>query len=176
VRRTSTAAIQLSSGSSSNSIDPSPFLERDLDPDCEEFIVSWAREFSPDRPIAVDIRLDREESDSAVLGEIGLGRDVASARGPALRPLAGHARKVLTRAPRVGGSVLVYSGAWRRSRAARLGPGAPAKSLNLPVDSLPWRRKPPAYHVRLLPISLTRDPADSVHPNLRSLIREKGAS
>jgi hypothetical protein len=27
-----------------NSIDPSPFRERDLDADCEEFIVSWARE------------------------------------------------------------------------------------------------------------------------------------
>lgn len=27
-----------------NSLDPSPFLERDLDADAEEFIVSWARE------------------------------------------------------------------------------------------------------------------------------------
>jgi hypothetical protein len=74
VRRTSTAAIQLRVGELRqlfNSIDPSPFRERDLDPDCEEFIVSWAREFSPDRPIAVDIRLDREEPDSAVLAEIG---------------------------------------------------------------------------------------------------------
>ena len=32
-----------------HSIDPSPFRERDLDPDCEEFIVSWAREMEPDR-------------------------------------------------------------------------------------------------------------------------------
>ena len=34
-----------------NSIDPSPFLERDLDPDCEEFVVAWARELPPDRPL-----------------------------------------------------------------------------------------------------------------------------
>ena len=27
-----------------NAIDPSPFRERDLDPDAEEFIVDWARE------------------------------------------------------------------------------------------------------------------------------------
>ena len=27
-----------------NSLDPSPFLERDLDADAEEFIVGWARE------------------------------------------------------------------------------------------------------------------------------------
>ncbi len=26
-----------------NTIDPSPFRERDLDPNCEEFILAWAR-------------------------------------------------------------------------------------------------------------------------------------
>jgi hypothetical protein len=41
-----------------NSIDPSPFRERDLDPDCEEFIVSWAREMPPDRGLRVEIRID----------------------------------------------------------------------------------------------------------------------
>jgi hypothetical protein len=74
VKRASPAAIQLRVGELRqlfNSIDPSPFSERDLDTDCEEFIVSWAREFAPDRPIAVDIRLDREEPSSAVLAEIG---------------------------------------------------------------------------------------------------------
>ena len=44
-----------------NSIDPSPFRERDLDPDCEEFIVSWAREMAPDRDLRVEIRIDREQ-------------------------------------------------------------------------------------------------------------------
>jgi hypothetical protein len=43
-----------------NSIDPSPFRERDLDPNCEEFIVSWAREMPPDRDLRVEIRIDRE--------------------------------------------------------------------------------------------------------------------
>jgi hypothetical protein len=74
VKRRSPAAIQLRVGELRqlfNSIDPSPFRERDLDPDCEEFIVSWAREFSPDRSIAVDIRFDREEPSDAALGEIG---------------------------------------------------------------------------------------------------------
>ena len=28
-----------------NSMDPSPFYEKDLDDDAEEFIVSWAQEF-----------------------------------------------------------------------------------------------------------------------------------
>jgi hypothetical protein len=44
-----------------NSIDPSPFRERDLDPDCEEFIVSWAREMPPDRSLRVEISVDREQ-------------------------------------------------------------------------------------------------------------------
>ena len=42
-----------------NSMDPSPFLEKDLDDDAEEFIVSWAREFPPDDPIKLRIYLDQ---------------------------------------------------------------------------------------------------------------------
>lgn len=41
-----------------NSIDPSPFHERDLDPECEKFIVAWAREFPLDLPLEVEIRLE----------------------------------------------------------------------------------------------------------------------
>jgi hypothetical protein len=44
-----------------NSIDPSPFRERDLDPDCEEFIVACAREMPPDQRLRVDIRIDRDQ-------------------------------------------------------------------------------------------------------------------
>ena len=42
-----------------NSMDPSPFLEKDLDDDAEEFIVSWAREFAPNDPIKLRIYLDQ---------------------------------------------------------------------------------------------------------------------
>ena len=42
-----------------NSMDPSPFIEKDLDDDAEEFIVSWAQEFSPDAPIKLRIYLDQ---------------------------------------------------------------------------------------------------------------------
>jgi hypothetical protein len=42
-----------------NSMDPSPFIERDLDDDAEEFIVSWAQEFSPNAPIRLHIYLDQ---------------------------------------------------------------------------------------------------------------------
>src|SRR6202008_842919 len=34
-----------------NAIDPSPFRERDLDPNAEEFIVEWGRELPRDVPL-----------------------------------------------------------------------------------------------------------------------------
>jgi hypothetical protein len=53
-----------------NSMDPSPFRERDLDPDCQEFIVSWAREMAPDRRLRVDIRIDREQPPAELAAEV----------------------------------------------------------------------------------------------------------
>lgn len=42
-----------------NSMDAAPFRERDLDPDAEEFIVSWAREARPDARLALAVHLNR---------------------------------------------------------------------------------------------------------------------
>jgi hypothetical protein len=42
-----------------NSIDPSPFRERDLDPDAEEFIMDWATEASPGVTFGLAVYLDR---------------------------------------------------------------------------------------------------------------------
>lgn len=42
-----------------NSMDPSPFLQKDLDDEAEEFIVSWAREFPADAQIGLRIYLDQ---------------------------------------------------------------------------------------------------------------------
>lgn len=44
-----------------NSMDPSPFHLRDLDPKCEEFIVSWARELPLDEGIRLEISLDTQD-------------------------------------------------------------------------------------------------------------------
>lgn len=52
-----------------NSIDPSPFRERDLDPDCEEFIVSWAREFPPTEPLRIEILVERARPAPDVLAQ-----------------------------------------------------------------------------------------------------------
>ena len=42
-----------------NSMDPSPFIERDLDDDAEEFIVSWAQECPSNASIRLRIYLDQ---------------------------------------------------------------------------------------------------------------------
>lgn len=40
-----------------NSMDPSPFHDRDLDSDAEEYILSWARELSPTQEIELVLHL-----------------------------------------------------------------------------------------------------------------------
>lgn len=42
-----------------NAIDPSPFRERDLDPDAEEFIVDWAKEAPRGASLSLLVHLDR---------------------------------------------------------------------------------------------------------------------
>ena len=42
-----------------NSMDPSPFIEKDLDDDAEEFIMSWAQEFPFDSPVKLRIYLEQ---------------------------------------------------------------------------------------------------------------------
>jgi hypothetical protein len=42
-----------------NSMDPSPFRERDLDPQAEEFILSWARELPRGALLSLTVHVDR---------------------------------------------------------------------------------------------------------------------
>jgi hypothetical protein len=42
-----------------NTTDPSPFHEKDLDHDAEEFIVSWAQEFHRDEPVDLIVHLEK---------------------------------------------------------------------------------------------------------------------
>jgi hypothetical protein len=53
-----------------NSIDPSPFRNKDLDPKAEEFIVGWAKDMPRDAPLGLVVDLDRPaglEDEAAVL-------------------------------------------------------------------------------------------------------------
>lgn len=42
-----------------NTMDPSPFHEKDLDRDAEEFIVSWAQEFHRHGPLDLIVHLEK---------------------------------------------------------------------------------------------------------------------
>jgi hypothetical protein len=42
-----------------NTMDPSPFIEKDLDDGAEEFIVDWAQEFPPDAAVKLRISLEQ---------------------------------------------------------------------------------------------------------------------
>jgi hypothetical protein len=42
-----------------NSMDPSPFHDKDLDRDAEEFIVSWSREYPLDEPVTLRVHLEQ---------------------------------------------------------------------------------------------------------------------
>jgi len=55
-----------------NTIDPTPFRDRDLDPTVEEFIVEWARETPADRLLALLVHLDQA---STAANEAAVVRD-----------------------------------------------------------------------------------------------------
>ena len=60
-----------------NSMDPSPFIEKDLDADAEEFIVSWAQEFPADDPVRLHIYLEQwagEDSKELIKTTLPTGR------------------------------------------------------------------------------------------------------
>ncbi|MEO6004695.1 MAG: hypothetical protein ABIZ04_15005 [Opitutus sp.] len=51
-----------------NSMDPSPFHDRDLDADAEEFILSWARELPPKAELELTIHLASVPTPAGVAG------------------------------------------------------------------------------------------------------------
>ena len=59
-----------------NSLDPSPFHERDLDDDAEGYIVSWARELPDEVPFHIVVNLPQEEARKAQ--ERGLEKSFAN--------------------------------------------------------------------------------------------------
>src|ERR1035441_7190800 len=46
-----------------NSMDPSPFHEKDLDHDAEEFIVSWAQEYHRHDPLVLRVHVNQYPTD-----------------------------------------------------------------------------------------------------------------
>ena len=48
-----------------NSMDPSPFYEKDLDPDAERYIVSWAEEFPLDEAVSLVLHVEVPDAAAA---------------------------------------------------------------------------------------------------------------
>jgi hypothetical protein len=53
-----------------NSLDPSPFHEKDLDRDAEEYIVGWADEVSPRAELELVVRLPPEQMETAAKSDL----------------------------------------------------------------------------------------------------------
>ncbi|MBM3567761.1 MAG: hypothetical protein FJX46_03290 [Alphaproteobacteria bacterium] len=53
-----------------NTLDPSPFHERDLDQDAEDFIVGWARELPADVPLRIVVHLQEDAATDPRAGEL----------------------------------------------------------------------------------------------------------
>jgi hypothetical protein len=78
---TNTIEVRLSSiDQLFNTLDPSPFREKDLDKEVEEFIVSWARELSTDLPFTIVVHLPEKQ----------LARPEAKEIGPAITGFFGY--------------------------------------------------------------------------------------
>jgi hypothetical protein len=54
-----------------NSLDPSPFREKDLDTAAEEFLVGWVRELPRSEPFAIVVQLPPEEAAKPEAARIG---------------------------------------------------------------------------------------------------------
>ena len=54
-----------------NSLDPSPFHERDLDQDAEDYIISSAEEIGPQRPLRLVIHLPADQVPQAGVHDLG---------------------------------------------------------------------------------------------------------
>jgi hypothetical protein len=79
-----------------NSLDPSPFTERDLDDDAEAYIVGWAREVDTRAPFRIIIHLPTSEATKA------RERDLGSAIGNYFSYRAGMLERDLSDLFRVG--------------------------------------------------------------------------
>ena len=79
-----------------NSIDPSPFVERDRDDAAERFIVTWARELPARAPLALQVRVAEPPAsleDNAGAIRDAVGRHFAASAETASRELAALLRR-----------------------------------------------------------------------------------
>src|SRR6516225_11922388 len=135
---TNTIEVRLSSiDQLFDTLDPSPFREKDLDKDVEEFIVSWARDLPRDLPFTIIVHLpekqltrpEAKEIGPAITGFFGYS---AQETGLELRELFRVGRRSLA----IGVAVLVISIVASQTVAANLESKASRKALSSSPGSL----------------------------------------
>lgn len=121
------------------SLDPSPFHERDLDPDAADYILGWARELPHDADLVIRLHLPEEET----------ARATAETVAPALRAyftyragIADRDRREVFRLGRrylaIGLAVLALCLLAARAAPAVLGEGPAAEILAEGLMILGW--------------------------------------
>jgi hypothetical protein len=93
-----------------HSLDPFPFRQRDLDSDVEEFIVGWARELPPDKPLRIVVHLPETEASTPEAHEVSAA--IAQYFGYRARIIALDLRELFRvgrRAMAIGLTVLSFS-------------------------------------------------------------------
>lgn len=122
-----------------NSLDPSPFHERDLDHDAEEHIVSWARELPDEAAITIVVHLPEVEAAKAHERRLDTAishyfADRASMLERELRELFRIGRRYLS----IGVAVLVVCLAASQLARAALGSGAMARVVEESLIIVGW--------------------------------------
>lgn len=88
-----------------NSMDPSPFYEKDLDADAEDFIIGWARELPRDQPLEMVIHL--EALPKGEPSQATCQRDVQEAMQHFFAHKAEHERRQFSELMRIGRTSLL---------------------------------------------------------------------
>lgn len=122
-----------------NSLDPSPFHERDLDDDAEDYIVGWARELPRDARLTIVVHLP--EAEAAKAREIGFEKAMAhyfaeraTMAGRDLNELMRNGWRYLS----IGLPVLAVCLAASQLARTVLGPGALARVIEESLIIVGW--------------------------------------
>jgi hypothetical protein len=122
-----------------HSLDPSPFREKDLDKDAEEFIVNWAREISADAPIKIVVHLPEHELALPESAEIGPAiTQFFAYRADAMRFELKELFRIGRRSLLIGVTVLVSSIIASQTVAAALEPRPVAKVVEESLIIFAW--------------------------------------
>jgi hypothetical protein len=121
------------------SLDPYPFLQRDLDKDAEEFITGWARELPRDHALRIVVHLPKAEAESKAAADLARGMKSffshrAQAVGRDLRELFRVGRLSFM----IGIGVLVACVTAAQHMSALLGEGAFALVMRESMIILGW--------------------------------------